>query len=128
MRFEDRHAAGQVLSGELTRYENREDVIVLGLPRGGVPVACEVAKTSNAPLDVFLFRKLGVPGHSIIAAVPVGAPQACRDLAEVVDELACAIMPEQFFGVAQRYNDFSQTSDDEVKELLALALSSGPRR
>lgn len=60
--FKDRKDAGQFLARRLTKYRNRDDVIVLGLPRGGVPVAYEVAKMLNAPLDVFLVRKLGVPG------------------------------------------------------------------
>lgn len=67
MLFQDRTAAGKVLAGRLARYANRSDVIVLGLPRGGVPVAHEVAKALNAPLDIFLVRKLGVPGHEELA-------------------------------------------------------------
>jgi predicted phosphoribosyltransferase len=60
--FKDRKDAGQFLAKRLTRYRNRDDVVVLALPRGGVPVAYEVAKALNAPLDIFLVRKLGVPG------------------------------------------------------------------
>lgn len=67
MLFQDRTAAGKVLAGRLARYANRSDVVVLGLPRGGVPVAYEVAKALNAPLDIFLVRKLGVPGHEELA-------------------------------------------------------------
>jgi predicted phosphoribosyltransferase len=60
--FKDRKDAGKFLASRLTKYRNRDDVIVLALPRGGVPVAYEVAKALNAPLDIFLVRKLGVPG------------------------------------------------------------------
>ena len=67
MIFQDRTDAGRQLAGRLTRYADRSDVLVLALPRGGVPVAYEVAKTLNAPLDVFLVRKLGVPGHEELA-------------------------------------------------------------
>lgn len=65
--FKDRTTAGQRLAKELADYANRQDVIVLALPRGGVPVAFEVAQALNAPLDVFLVRKLGVPGHEELA-------------------------------------------------------------
>jgi len=61
--FRDRSDAGRVLAQSLQNYKNRPDVLVLGLPRGGVPVAYEVARELNAPLDVFMVRKLGVPGH-----------------------------------------------------------------
>ena len=67
MLFKNRTEAGQKLAQELKAYANRPDVLVLGLPRGGVPVAFEVAKALNAPLDVFLVRKLGVPGHEELA-------------------------------------------------------------
>jgi putative phosphoribosyl transferase len=66
-RFEDRKAAGRALAEELSRYAGRRDVIVLGLARGGVPVAYEVAHRLGAPLDVFVVRKLGVPGHEELA-------------------------------------------------------------
>ena len=61
--FPNRIEAGQLLAGKLTRYANQPNVIVLGLPRGGVPVAFEVAKALRAPLDVFVVRKLGTPGR-----------------------------------------------------------------
>src|SRR5687767_13397027 len=64
MQFQDRTHAGRLLAGKLERYRDNPDVIVLALPRGGVPVAFEVAKALNAPLDVFIVRKLGVPGHA----------------------------------------------------------------
>ena len=66
-RYRNRVEAGQRLAGELTRYAHTPDLLVLGLPRGGVPVAFEVAQALHAPLDVFLVRKLGVPGHEELA-------------------------------------------------------------
>src|SRR5512145_1037593 len=67
MLFANRIEAGQLLAKKLIAYSNRSDVVVLALPRGGVPVAYEVAQALNAPLDVFLVRKLGVPGHEELA-------------------------------------------------------------
>src|ERR1700749_4543400 len=67
MLFHDRYEAGQVLARRLLAYSGRPDVIILGLPRGGVPVAFEVARALHAPLDVFLVRKLGVPGQEELA-------------------------------------------------------------
>jgi putative phosphoribosyl transferase len=208
--FRDRTDAGRQLTDELLHYGGRDDVIVLALPRGGVPVAAEVALLLALPLDVFVVRKLGVPGHEelamgaiasggvrvlnrdviaslslpievldavtaiereelerrdrsyrgtrpapevcgrtviliddglatgasmraavaalrekdaakIVVAVPVGAPSTCEELAEETDEFICLITPESFIGVGQYYEDFSQTSDDEVRELLAAA-------
>src|SRR5437762_2226671 len=73
MRFRDRAEAGRQLAARLTTYANRDDVIVLGLPRGGAPVAFEVARALHAPLDVFLVRKLGVPGHPELAMGAIAA-------------------------------------------------------
>ena len=67
MQFADRRQAGQVLAAQLARYRDDPDVVVLGLPRGGVPVAFEVAQALHAPLDVFIVRKLGMPGHEEFA-------------------------------------------------------------
>src|SRR5439155_9049054 len=67
MRFRNRSEAGRFLAGTLDRYKGQNDLLVLALPRGGVPVAYEVAKALNAPLDVFIVRKLGVPGHEELA-------------------------------------------------------------
>src|SRR5438874_9993821 len=72
MRFRDRAHAGQLLAGELDEYSGRDDVVVLALPRGGVPVAVEVARGLEAPLDVFPVRKLGVPGHEELAVGAIG--------------------------------------------------------
>src|SRR5688572_11846248 len=210
MIFRDRNDAGQKLAAQLTRYANRDDVTVLALPRGGVPVAYEVAKKLNAPLDIFLVRKLGVPGHEelamgaiasggvrvvnedlinylgipdevidataaaeqrelerrelayrdarpppdvkdrvviliddglatgstmraaatslrlqkprrIVVAVPVSSPETCDEFRSEVDEIVCAFTPENLQGVGLWYEDFSQTSDDEVRELLKRA-------
>ncbi|MGB7847545.1 MAG: phosphoribosyltransferase [Candidatus Acidiferrum sp.] len=208
--FRDRTEAGQLLAQKLREYANRADVVVLALPRGGVPVAFEVARVLNAPLDVFVVRKLGVPGHEelamgaiasggvrvlnqdvlrvlgisrglvdlvaqreqrelqrrereyrdgrspadirgrtvilvddglatgssmrvaaialkkkdpskIIAAVPVGAPETCAEFESDVDKVVCAASPEPFRAVGEWYRDFSQTSDEEVRDLLSEA-------
>jgi predicted phosphoribosyltransferase len=205
--FRDRHDAGRCLAEKLTRYGNRPDVIVLGLPRGGVPVADEVARALSAPLDVFLVRKLGVPGHEelamgaiatggtrvlnpdvieawrvseaaiaavemaerrelarrerlyrgtrpppeirgmtvilvddglatgstmraaaealrcreparLVAAVPVAAAATCLELSDIVDEVVCSITPDVFYAVGLWYEDFSPTTDNEVRDLL----------
>jgi predicted phosphoribosyltransferase len=208
--FFNRTEAGQFLAENLSSYANRDDVIVLGLPRGGVPVAAEVAKRLNAPLDVFVVRKLGLPGHSelamgaiasggvrvfngevvnalripdevidavsteefvelerrekayraglpsldvegktvivvddgiatgstmlaavsalrqlsaarIVVAAPVIAASACREIQRQAEVVAVRI-PERFYAVGQWYEDFSQTSDEEVRDLLAQAV------
>lgn len=209
-RFADRAEAGQLLAGRLSGYANRPGVVVLALPRGGVPVAYEVARALRAPLDVFLVRKLGTPGHEelamgaiasggvrvlnatvvrelglpsaeidrvaareqeelerrerayrdgrppagvrgrtvilvddglatgstmraavralrregpsrIVVAVPVSAPQACDELGGEADEIVCLMTPEPFMAVGLWYRDFTPTTDDEVRDLLARA-------
>jgi putative phosphoribosyl transferase len=208
--FRDRTEAGQFLATKLTAFKNRSDVLVLALPRGGVPVGFEVASAIQAPLDVFLVRKLGVPGHEelafgaiatggvrvlnhdlirslelsqdrveavvareeaelqrreqtyrggrpppspaglivilvddglatgstmlaavralregdpskLVVAVPVAAPATCRQLRSQVDEIVCAATPEPFEAVGLWYDDFSQTTDEEVRDLLEQA-------
>src|SRR5438132_9778135 len=86
--FRDRRDAGRVLAGLLEHYRGRNDVVVLGLPRGGVPVAYEVATALDLPLDVFLVRKLGVPGHEELAmgAIASGGIRVLND--EVVSYLS----------------------------------------
>jgi len=205
--FNDRVEAGQVLAERLKHYADRPDVIVLALPRGGVPVAYEVAKALHAPMDVFIVRKLGIPGYEelamgavasggarvlndqvvrglsipdsvidavanwelrelerrerlyrgnrpppdvrgkavilvddglatgstmlaavqalrklgparIVVAVPVASLDTCELLNEYVDETVCATTPEPFYAVGLWYRDFSQTTDEEVRELL----------
>jgi predicted phosphoribosyltransferase len=214
-RFRDRSDAGRLLSARLATYGNRPDVLVLALPRGGVPVAYEVARALNAPLDVFLVRKLGVPGYEelamgavatggvrvlnddvvhalripdfvvdavaeweqqelarrerlyrghrpppdarghtvilvddglatgatmlaavkalkqqqparIVVAVPVASPDTCEQLESEVDDVVCAATPEPFYAVGFWYEDFSQTSDEEVRDLLARAEQAAP--
>lgn len=80
-RYRDRKEAGQVLAQKLQAYANRNDVIVLALPRGGVPVGFEIAKSLGVPLDVFIVRKLGVPGYSELAmgAIAMGGAQVFND-------------------------------------------------
>lgn len=213
--FLDRANAGRLLASMLTDYANRPDVLVLALPRGGVPVAFEVAQALEAPLDVFLVRKLGVPGHAelalgaiaaggaivlneriinslgipsrmidaiaadeqfelerrgrryrsqrpmpdirgrtvilvddglatgatmrvaaaairpqrparIVAAVPVAARETCDELRGELDEVVCARTPAQFEAVGCWYQDFAQTTDEEVRDLLARALRERP--
>jgi putative phosphoribosyl transferase len=85
--FADRREAGRVLSDLLTAYAGRDDVIVLGLPRGGVPVAFEVARALDAPLDVFLVRKLGAPGHEELAMGAI----ASGDVVVINDEVVHAL-------------------------------------
>src|SRR3984957_2882141 len=79
--FRDRREAGRQLAAKLTAYANRPDVIVLGLPRGGLPVAYEVARALGAPLDVFVVRKLGIPGYEELAigAVATGGVRVLND-------------------------------------------------
>src|SRR5881394_2385530 len=87
MLFENRRHAGSVLAGLLKHYADRPDVLVLALPRGGVPVAFEVARALNAPLDVFVVRKLGVPGYEELAmgAVATGGARVLND--QIVGDL-----------------------------------------
>src|SRR5215213_8294955 len=99
-RFDDRQDGGRRLANALRRYAGREDVIVLGLPRGGVPVAAEVARALDAPLDVFLVRKLGVPGREELAfgAIALGGARVLNQ-----DVLAALrIDDETIEAVAQR--------------------------
>jgi putative phosphoribosyl transferase len=215
MRFHDRHHAGQALAGRLARYARRPDVLVLALPRGGVPVGYEVARALGAPLDVFLVRKLGVPGQEelamgalasggvlvrnpdviaaldiaddvlysvagreqqelrrrerlfrgdrpapavtrrtvilvddglatgstmraavaalrrldparVVVAVPVGAAETCDELAGEADEVVCAQTPAPFMAVGMWYEDFTQTTDEEVRQLLEQAAEERP--
>jgi Predicted phosphoribosyltransferases len=206
-RFQDRYEAGRRLAEALGSYAGRSDVLVVALPRGGVPVGYEVARALGAPLDVMQVRKLGVPGHEelamgaiasggvrivsedvvealriperviatvaaaetqelerreriyregrlfpelrgrtvilvddglatgstmraaaaalrsmgaarLVAAVPVAPKESCAALRETVDDVVCATMPDRFMAVGEWYEDFSQTSDEEVSELL----------
>jgi putative phosphoribosyl transferase len=206
-RFKDRRDAGRVLARKLSAYAGQTDVMVLALPRGGVPVAYEVALALNAPLDIFLVRKLGLPGREelaigaiasggirvlnediirvlsvpeevinivarnelqelqrrehayrgnrpapvvrdrkviliddglatgasmraavvgvraqhparIVIAVPAAAPELCNAFQFEVDEMVCGMTPEPFYGLSRWYEDFSQTTDAEVRMFL----------
>jgi putative phosphoribosyl transferase len=88
LRFEDRREAGRYLASKLTKYDDREDALVLGLPRGGIPVAFEVAHVLHLPLDVFLVRKLGVPGHEELAmgAISTGEVRVLNQ--DVINQLS----------------------------------------
>ncbi|MBE9067231.1 phosphoribosyltransferase [Leptolyngbya cf. ectocarpi LEGE 11479] len=212
-RFRDRTHAGRELATQLTAYANRSDVLVLGLPRGGVPVAYEVAKALNLTLDICLVRKLGVPGHKelamgaiasggvrvlnydiiswlaisdktlehvaarelrelqrrdrsyrgdrpqpeicdrtilliddglatgatmqaavavlqqqrpkeIVAAVPVGPRSRCLALEADVDRIVCLTTPEPFYAIGLWYENFAQTTDEQVRNLLAKQLAA----
>jgi putative phosphoribosyl transferase len=100
MRFPDRRAAGRLLGRQLEEFAGRADVLVLALPRGGVPVACEIARTLAAPLDVFVVRKLGVPGQEELAmgAIATGGVRVLNG--EVVRALE--ISPDQIEEIAER--------------------------
>jgi putative phosphoribosyl transferase len=213
--FPNRIEAGRLLAEKLEKYADRDDVIVLGLPRGGVPVANEVAKRLRVQLDVFIVRKLGVPGFEelaagaiasggvrvlnedvmraiphadqaietvteretaelrrreqmyreglpapklrdriailvddglatgatmraavkalrqcgaakIVVAVPVGPPDTCHEIEEQADETICLSTPEFFQAVGQYYEDFSQTTDEDVREALGRAAQERP--
>ena len=206
--FRDRREAGRVLAGMLGAYRDRPDVVVLGLARGGLPVAFEVARSLRAPLDAFIVRKLGAPGHEefavgalasggrvvvnddvlrglrisptqlreiaerearelarreaayragrppldvagktvilvddglatgssmlaavqalreslpaeIVVAVPAAPESTCREFAGIVEDVVCASMPTPFLAVGESFWDFTQVSDEEVRELLA---------
>src|SRR3981189_3706958 len=90
--FSDRREAGRVLAEKLAAYANRPDVLVLALPRGGVPVAYEVARALGAPLDVFVVRKLGVPGYEELAMGVVATGGICVLNHQLVERLG---IPEQ---------------------------------
>jgi putative phosphoribosyl transferase len=103
--FTDRTEAGQALAERLGKYDKRTDVIVLGIPRGGVPVALEVAAALHAPLDVFVVRKLGVPGQEELAFGAIASGGVRVFNAEVVEAL----------GISER--DMEVTTAEERKEL-----------
>ena len=105
MQFANRIEAGRLLAKKLGEYANRKDVIVLALPRGGVPVAYEVARDLNAPLDVFLVRKLGVPGHEELA-LGASASGGVRVLNE-----------EVLFYLGISNNQVDRVANDEQREL-----------
>jgi putative phosphoribosyl transferase len=109
--FQDRKEAGRALSDALQKYAQRNDVVVLALPRGGVPVAYEVAQKLAAPLDLFLVRKLGTPGHRELAmgAIASGGVRVLND--DVV----------RWYGIAQ--DDIEAVAQEEERELLRRELA-----
>lgn len=210
LRFRDRQAAGRALADRLDRYAERDDVMILALPRGGVPVGFEIAAALKLPLDILIVRKLGVPGHEelalgaiasggievfnpsliatlgitpqqieavlqrerrelerreqayrgdrprpdlaartviliddgvatgatmraavaalseaglakLVVAIPTASREACDELRRQVDDLVCLAVPEPYIAVGAWYRTFAQTSDSEVRELLARA-------
>lgn len=131
-RFADRHDAGRRLAAELTSYAERQDVVVLGLPRGGVPVACEVAAALDAPLDVFVVRKLGVPGHEELAMGAIASGDVRVLNRDVV--VASAISPDELEQVTQRELETLARQEAsfrgerppvEVKDRTAIAVDDG---
>src|SRR3954454_16795604 len=92
MIFNDRQEAGRFLASKLAEYADRPDVIVLALPRGGMPVAFEVARALHAPLDIFLVRKLGLPGREELAMGAIASGDIIAINHDVVDELG---VPEE---------------------------------
>ena len=100
MRYRDREDAGQQLATQLISYADRDDVVVLALPRGGVPVAFEIARRLHAPLDVFLVRKLGVPGHPELAmgAIASGGVRVLSH--DLIGQLV--VTPEEIEAVTER--------------------------
>jgi predicted phosphoribosyltransferase len=128
MLFTDRVEAGRFLASKLREYTDHPEVLVLALPRGGVPVAFEVARELRAPLDdglatgstmraaVAALRQHGP--DRIVVAVPVGAPETCEEFRSEADDVVCARTPEPFYAVGLWYGDFSQTTDEEVHDLL----------
>src|SRR5438876_302211 len=110
MRYRDRREAGRVLGEHLAAFAGQPDVVVLGLPRGGIPVAWEVARRVRALRQERAAR--------VIVAVPIAAPSTCAEMEDEADEVICAATPEPFRAVGLWYEDFTQTTDEEVRELL----------
>src|SRR5207253_776715 len=128
--FRDRQEAGRKLGVELEKLQ-LENPIVLALPRGGVPVAAEVARVLNAPLDLAIVRKVGAPENpelavaairalkrrsalEIVVALPVAPPETLTDLAGEADWTVCLSEPVHFRALSQNYLNFPQLSDDDV--------------
>ena len=132
VRFRDRKDAGRVLAARLQAYANRPDVVVLALPRGGVPVAFEVARALNAPLDVFLVRKLGTPGQAELAmgAIATGGVRVLnpsvvdylRIPAHVIDRIA-AEEQEELERRERAYRD--DRSPIEVRDRTVILVDDG---
>jgi predicted phosphoribosyltransferase len=128
MRFQNRNDAGRQLAARLTDYDNRSDVIVLALPRGGVPVASEVATRLKAPLDVFLVRKLGVPGHPELAmgAIAAGGVEVLSN--DLIEDLGIPLALVQQVAVRERLElDRRAAAASRMKTRACLDHCSGTR-
>ena len=136
MLFRNRFAAGRVLAKHLAHYRHRSDVLVLALPRGGVPVAFEVAKALDAPLDVFLVRKLGVPGHEELAMGAItsgGARTLNRDVVEplhipkhLIERVAqCELAEIERQQRAYRHGRLEPRIEDQIVILVDDGLATG---
>ena len=132
MAFRNRAHAGQLLARRLRRYANRSDVLVLGLPRGGVPVAFEVARALHAPFDVFLVRKLGVPGQEELAmgAIASGGVRVLNDevvrLLQVPDSVIDAVAEEEWRELERRERAFrDDRPPPEVKGRTVILVDDG---
>src|SRR5437764_11767239 len=114
MLYRDRSDAGKQLATKLKTYANRSDVLVLALPRGGVPVAFEVAEALNAPLDIFMVRKLGVPGHEELAmgAIASGGVRVINDdvvnYMRIPDEIIDRVAQEEMQELHRRESLYRQ--------------------
>lgn len=130
--FRDRVEAGRVLAEELAQYAGRDDVIVLALPRGGVPVAFEVARALHAPLDVFVVRKLGVPGHEELAmgaiasgGVLVIEPEVLEDLAIPQDVLIDVAAREEQERLRREHEYRGDRPEPEVRGRTVIVVDDG---
>src|SRR5207253_432867 len=125
LRFRDRGEAGRLLATTLRAYAGRPDVLVLALPRGGVPGGYEVARAPGATMHAAVKALRQQQPGRIVVAVPTASPEICEELRAEVDEVICATTPDPFYAVGLWYEDFSQTTDEEVRELLARSERAG---
>jgi predicted phosphoribosyltransferase len=125
--FLDRWDAGRKLAAQLASYANRPDVLVLALKDRTVILIDDGLATGSSMLAAAeALRELGP--KRIVVAVPVASPATCEEFRRVVDETICALTPEPFYAVGAWYDDFSQTTDDEVRELLDQAAKRWTQR
>ena len=127
--FRDRRDAGILLAERLLSYKEKEGVLVLALPRGGVVTGFEIARRLDVPLDVLIVRKIGFPGQPELAIGAVSETgtvvlnQSIVTTYNVSDEFICLETPIYFIAVGNYYYDFSQISDEEVEEILKVSVS-----
>lgn len=119
MVFQDRQQAGRIL-GERLKISGLQNPVVVGLPRGGVPVAAEIATMLHA----HYLKDRGA--QKVVLTVPICSPQTARSLRTEVDELICLVEPESFYSVGQFYANFQQISDNEVVSILSKNPSQYP--